>query len=107
MNHTPNRCLSVPAACLNGRSPKNRLPGHCRAASAGEAYSSKSILLAVALLLAPCAATFGQAFNYGSFNDSILSANLAIDFAGMTANRYVGGIQVNSLQLWDPASGAS
>jgi hypothetical protein len=43
------------------------------------------------------------AFNYTPIGGPILNASLSINFAGLTANRFVGTTEVNHLQLWAPS----
>src|ERR1017187_5648605 len=64
-----------------------------------------SALLAALFFLRAGEPARGQsAFNYAPISGPIISASLSIDFAGMTANPFVGGTAVNYLQLWN-ASG--
>src|SRR5882672_9771015 len=65
-------------------------------------------LLATGLWLAQCASSPAQpAFNYSPIGSPILGASLSINFAALTANRFVGSTEVNRLQLWDVSGNAS
>ncbi len=67
--------------------------------------AAQSLILAAGLILTGAGPARAQeAFMYAPISGTIESASLSIDFAGMSADEYVGATQVNSVQLWNPAT---